>query len=133
MLVAIVVGRQGIDTLLVISQVVLSIVLPFVMFPLIWLTSSSVVMRVPRPRKLVQTETSSSASELEKADGDEKMGEPASGSTTSSSKKEPSDNDEYTEAIVIESGDDDQESVENEEPESRTKEKRKEKKRKEKG
>ncbi|KAI5124421.1 hypothetical protein M0805_008305 [Coniferiporia weirii] len=46
MIVAIVVGKAGINTLLVISQVVLSIVLPFVMFPLIWLTSSPVVMRV---------------------------------------------------------------------------------------
>ena len=52
MVVAIIFGRAGIDTLLVISQVVLSIVLPFVMFPLIWLTSSSVVMRVQRPRSL---------------------------------------------------------------------------------
>lgn len=36
---AIGVGRPGIDTLLVASQVVLSIVLPFVTLPLIWLTS----------------------------------------------------------------------------------------------
>ncbi|KAH8120595.1 Nramp-domain-containing protein [Phellopilus nigrolimitatus] len=52
MVVAVVVGRDGINTLLVISQVVLSIVLPFVVFPLVWLTSSPLVMRVRRPREL---------------------------------------------------------------------------------
>ncbi|KAG1754742.1 natural resistance-associated macrophage protein-domain-containing protein [Suillus paluster] len=46
MAVAIVVGRNGINTLLVASQVILSIVLPFVTFPLIYLTSSSRIMRV---------------------------------------------------------------------------------------
>jgi len=44
--VAISVGRNGISSLLVASQVVLSVVLPFVAFPLIYLTSSEVVMRV---------------------------------------------------------------------------------------
>ncbi|KAH9932100.1 Nramp-domain-containing protein [Epithele typhae] len=42
-------GRSGIDTLLVASQVVLSIVLPFVVFPLMWLTSSKTVMAIKRP------------------------------------------------------------------------------------
>ena len=51
MTVAVVVGRAGIDTLLIISQVILSIVLPFVMFPLVWLTSSSLVMRVRKPKQ----------------------------------------------------------------------------------
>ncbi|KAJ3576131.1 hypothetical protein NP233_g623 [Leucocoprinus birnbaumii] len=46
MVVAIAVGRDGIDTLLVASQVILSIVLPFVAFPLIYLTSSEKIMRV---------------------------------------------------------------------------------------
>lgn len=46
MVVAIAVGRPGIDALLVISQVVLSIVLPFITFPLIWLTSSKDIMSV---------------------------------------------------------------------------------------
>ncbi|KAG8687889.1 hypothetical protein FRC11_006429 [Ceratobasidium sp. 423] len=49
MVVAIAVGRQGIDTLLVASQVALSIVLPFVIFPLVYLTSSDAVMSVPTP------------------------------------------------------------------------------------
>ncbi len=44
--VAIAIGRSGIDTLLVASQVVLSIVLPFVVFPLLWLTSNRRVMSV---------------------------------------------------------------------------------------
>ena len=46
MAVAVSVGRSGIDTMLIASQVVLSIVLPFIIFPLIWLTSSRTVMRV---------------------------------------------------------------------------------------
>ena len=45
-IVAATVGRSGIDELLVASQVALSIVLPFVVFPLVYLTSSHVVMRV---------------------------------------------------------------------------------------
>ncbi|CDO70248.1 hypothetical protein BN946_scf184942.g48 [Trametes cinnabarina] len=48
MVVAIAVGRSGIDTLLVASQVVLAIVLPFVAAPLILLTSSKSVMSVRR-------------------------------------------------------------------------------------
>ncbi|CAL1694684.1 unnamed protein product [Somion occarium] len=44
MIVAVSVGRSGVDTLLVASQVALSIVLPFIVFPLIWLTSSSSIM-----------------------------------------------------------------------------------------
>ncbi|KAI0359087.1 Nramp-domain-containing protein [Trametes cingulata] len=47
--VAIAVGRRGIDTLLVASQVALAIVLPFVAAPLILLTSSKSVMSVRRP------------------------------------------------------------------------------------
>ena len=44
MVVAIAVGRSGVDALLVASQVALSIVLPFIIFPLILLTSSKTVM-----------------------------------------------------------------------------------------
>lgn len=50
MVVAIAVGRSGINTLLVASQVALAIVLPFVTFPLIWLTSSKTVMSVRKPQ-----------------------------------------------------------------------------------
>lgn len=46
MTVAIIMGPSGIDFLLVASQVILSIVLPFITFPLIYLTSSSRIMRV---------------------------------------------------------------------------------------
>ena len=46
MVVAIAVGRPGVNNLLVMSQVVLSIVLPFILFPLIWCTSSKAVMSV---------------------------------------------------------------------------------------
>lgn len=46
MLVAIIVGRRGIDSLLVISQVILCIVLPFITLPLILLTASKSVMYV---------------------------------------------------------------------------------------
>jgi len=69
MVVAVVVGKPGIDTLLIISQVILSIVLPFVMFPLVWLTSSSLVMRVKRPSELVAETTTASTTS-----GDEKKG-----------------------------------------------------------
>ena len=49
MVVAVGVGREGINTLLFASQVVLSVVLPFVAFPLIYLTSQEAVMRVRKP------------------------------------------------------------------------------------
>ncbi|KAG9313960.1 smf Mn2+ and Fe2+ transporter [Chiua virens] len=45
-IVACVMGENGINALLVGSQVVLSIVLPFIMFPLVYLTSSSRIMSV---------------------------------------------------------------------------------------
>ncbi|KAF8078297.1 natural resistance-associated macrophage protein-domain-containing protein [Lyophyllum atratum] len=58
--VAVAVGREGINTLLVASQVALSVVLPFIAFPLIYLTSSEVVMRVRKPiRQLVETDEAS--------------------------------------------------------------------------
>ncbi|KAG7447417.1 putative transporter of the NRAMP family [Guyanagaster necrorhizus] len=44
--VAIAIGKPGINALLVASQVVLSIVLPFIVFPLLWLTSNKRVMSV---------------------------------------------------------------------------------------
>ena len=50
MAVAIAAGRNGIDTLLVASQVALSIVLPFIIFPLLILTSSHQVMSVQKLR-----------------------------------------------------------------------------------
>lgn len=46
MAVAIAVGRRGIDSLLVVSQVILSIVLPFITLPLLYCTSSKAIMRV---------------------------------------------------------------------------------------
>ncbi|EKM84357.1 hypothetical protein AGABI1DRAFT_67739 [Agaricus bisporus var. burnettii JB137-S8] len=46
MIVAVAVGRSGIDALLVASQVVLSIVLPFITFPLLYCTSSKKIMRI---------------------------------------------------------------------------------------
>ncbi|KAJ3867707.1 natural resistance-associated macrophage protein-domain-containing protein [Lentinula novae-zelandiae] len=49
MAVAIAFGRPGINALLVISQVILSIVLPFITLPLLYLTSSKKFMRVERP------------------------------------------------------------------------------------
>jgi metal iron transporter len=61
MVVAIAVGRPGINTLLVASQVALSIVLPFVAFPLIWLTSSKSVMRVKKPGRYEEKPPQASA------------------------------------------------------------------------
>ncbi|KAG2365540.1 smf Mn2+ and Fe2+ transporter [Suillus spraguei] len=49
MTVAIVVGPNGINFLLVASQVILSVILPFIIFPLLYLTSSSRIMRVQKP------------------------------------------------------------------------------------
>jgi len=57
--VAIAVGRNGINALLVASQFILSIVLPFVALPLVYLTSSEVVMRVRvTPPDVIGSETS---------------------------------------------------------------------------
>ncbi|KAJ7269293.1 natural resistance-associated macrophage protein-domain-containing protein [Mycena haematopus] len=53
--VAAAVGRPGINALLVASQVILAIVLPFITFPLIYLTSSKTVMRVRKPDTLGST------------------------------------------------------------------------------
>jgi metal iron transporter len=50
MIVAISSGGAGINALLIASQVVLSVVLPFVAFPLIYLTSSKMVMSVKMPK-----------------------------------------------------------------------------------
>ncbi|KAG8887218.1 hypothetical protein FRB99_004304, partial [Tulasnella sp. 403] len=51
--ISVALGRKGLDTLLVASQVVLSIVLPFVVFPLVYFTSSrSGLMKVRvRPKR----------------------------------------------------------------------------------
>ncbi|THU79102.1 natural resistance-associated macrophage protein [Dendrothele bispora CBS 962.96] len=49
MAVAVALGRPGIDALLVASQVVLSIVLPFISFPLVYLTSKKSIMCVKVP------------------------------------------------------------------------------------
>ncbi|KIM82213.1 hypothetical protein PILCRDRAFT_820595 [Piloderma croceum F 1598] len=49
MVVAAALGRPGINTLLVASQVALAIILPFITFPLIWLTSCKKIMSVRKP------------------------------------------------------------------------------------
>ncbi|KAF9568538.1 Nramp-domain-containing protein [Agrocybe pediades] len=61
MVVAIAVGRQGINTLLIASQVILSVVLPFIAFPLIYLTSNVLVMRVRKPSPELITTVASDA------------------------------------------------------------------------
>ncbi|KAJ7255856.1 NRAMP family [Mycena haematopus] len=53
--VAIAVGRPGINALLITSQVILAIVLPFITLPLIFLTSSKTFMRVRRPNAIAST------------------------------------------------------------------------------
>lgn len=57
-IVAVSVGRRGIDTLLVASQVVLSVVLPFITFPLLYLTASKDIMSVTEHRPASQTNES---------------------------------------------------------------------------
>jgi metal iron transporter len=49
MAVAIALGHSGMNQLLVASQVVLSIVLPFIVFPLVWLTANKDIMNVNKP------------------------------------------------------------------------------------
>ena len=53
--VAVAVGRKGIDALLVASQVVLSVVLPFITFPLLWCTSSKAIMSVKKVKNVTGT------------------------------------------------------------------------------
>ncbi|KAJ7508654.1 natural resistance-associated macrophage protein-domain-containing protein [Mycena galericulata] len=55
MAVAIALGRPGINALLVASQVILSIILPFVTLPLIYFTSSKSIMRVRKSEVPVLT------------------------------------------------------------------------------
>ena len=60
MVVALALGRSGIDQLLIASQVVLSIVLPFVMLPLLWLTTSKKIMSVKKSKSDLPTLTADS-------------------------------------------------------------------------
>ncbi|KAI0297569.1 natural resistance-associated macrophage protein-domain-containing protein [Multifurca ochricompacta] len=71
--VAVTIGRSGVNTMLVASQVVLSITLPFIIFPLVWLTSSRTVMRVRAPTPVVPVQKETDLAEVEKQDapGDE--------------------------------------------------------------
>lgn len=75
MAVAIAAGRNGVDTLLVASQVALSIVLPFIIFPLLYLTSSKSIMSVKKAptgledqHELTATAEAPAASESANAD-----------------------------------------------------------------
>ncbi|KAK7695123.1 hypothetical protein QCA50_002313 [Cerrena zonata] len=70
MVVAIAVGRSGVDTLLVASQVALSIVLPFIIFPLLWLTSSKTVMTA-KPSQILLAERSQTVTDQPPADSEE--------------------------------------------------------------
>lgn len=72
-------GENGINTLLVASQVVLSIVLPFVIFPLVYLTSSSRFMSVKSPSEFTSaSQTPPGVSSLHAADrGDASRDKPA--------------------------------------------------------
>jgi metal iron transporter len=65
MAVAIALGRDGIDTLLVVSQVVLSIVLPFVTFPLLWCTASRTIMSVRRGNVVEDTRKAQSGTAVD--------------------------------------------------------------------
>lgn len=57
-------GKAGINALLVASQVILSITLPFVTFPLLYCTSSKAIMRVRIPKSKDNATTSSSSSDV---------------------------------------------------------------------
>lgn len=60
MIVAVAVGKNGVDAMLVASQVVLSIVLPFIVFPLMLLTCRKDVMTVKLPPRTVTDDGASS-------------------------------------------------------------------------
>lgn len=53
--VSVSIGREGIDTLLIASQVALSIALPFIIAPLVIFTSSQSIMSVPRVAPIAPT------------------------------------------------------------------------------
>jgi metal iron transporter len=57
MVVAVSVGQSGVNALLVVSQVVLSIVLPFVTLPLMYFTSSRKIMSVRKPLRSSESGT----------------------------------------------------------------------------
>ncbi|THU79101.1 Nramp-domain-containing protein [Dendrothele bispora CBS 962.96] len=61
MAVAIALGRPGIDALLIASQVVLSVVLPFISFPLVYLTSKKSIMCVKVPASRANPRANSGA------------------------------------------------------------------------
>lgn len=63
MIVAVAVGKNGVDAMLVASQVVLSIVLPFIVFPLMLLTCRKDVMTVKLPPRTVTDDGASSVSD----------------------------------------------------------------------
>ncbi|KAK7044485.1 manganese transporter pdt1 [Favolaschia claudopus] len=65
LIVAVAAGRSGIDALLIISQVVLSIVLPFITLPLIYLTSSKTIMRARKTVTEDNPESSNDASAVD--------------------------------------------------------------------
>ena len=76
MIVAVSFGRSGVDTLLVASQVVLSIVLPFILFPLLLCTSSKAIMSVKKTKSrtaaaqpITGTSTAPNLEPKETADG----------------------------------------------------------------
>lgn len=66
MVVAVALGRDGVDSLLVASQVVLSICLPFICLPLLYVTSSRAIMSVREP---VVSRSSSSLTPVEAETG----------------------------------------------------------------
>ena len=65
MLVAAIMGQRGLNTLLVASQVILSFVLPFVAFPLIWVTSNPKLMTVQEEVVVVGSALESEKAEVE--------------------------------------------------------------------
>ena len=66
-------GRAGVSTLLVVSQVVLSIVLPFIVYPLVYITSSARFMGVRKPRGPTEQEAAGADVEAEREDARERL------------------------------------------------------------
>ena len=84
MIVAVAIGKDGVDAMLVASQVVLSIVLPFIVFPLMVLTSRKDVMTVK-----VERVVDDNVSEIEKDVGESEKNAGENGNETKSQDGSP--------------------------------------------
>ncbi|CDO73418.1 hypothetical protein BN946_scf185013.g52 [Trametes cinnabarina] len=107
LVVAAAAGRSGVDTLLVASQVILSIVLPFIVFPLVWLTSNKTIMGVKKPKAVApavdNTRGVALASEpvLESSSGEIAAGEPQEGAKEGDAEAQAEDTVDFSNGRIV--------------------------------